>query len=1040
MEFKDVVQFVIRHYRILILGLILGGILGLVYTISYPAPYEATSKILISRNKSDKESDFGYLTDQQLIQTYAYILKTQPILDLVNEQINGKVDPDNVRVSQVSDTLILQIAVRDQNPQKAAYIANAFAKAMVTRSNQLQQEQYILEEAGLTSQINSIRTQIDELQAQYDSREITVNQSIIDDVDKQILAYRNEILTLQKEISLIKTPTNLEQESYIIERNTRLDEIQPLLIMYQEIRTNLEYLGRPYTSGSAPEDTTLSRLKTTIDQYQEVNLTLLNSLEKIRLEKVQSEPTVQTIEEAAVPTGRTSLVFVMNPVISGGVGLILAMLLGLVLDRKGMKVANQQQLLKNLGLEVIGAIPPISSWKGNAGIDPNIKVEDEEMKPFHTLRAFLEFHRIRDPYKSLLVTSFAVGDGKSTVASALAVNYALGGDHVVLVDANFTNAGQHSRFNTHNQVGLCDILYGNHEFDNRNLKNTTFENLKLLPVGAYAHISMQLIDPKKMTETIEMAASGQKLVIIDGPPLSDLNAILLASATEKILLVIRTGVYSLEGLEEALKDLGVDQKKILGVVLNEPLSGVANIQSSDTENAADFSRERYYDQKITGEMGLLSEHAHKELDQKHSTSINEMMSELNEAEGMPVNVKGGDEPGVADQQEFVPDSSQERVLSRLFHIPGFVLKKPEKKEDDAASETAGGEVQEPPVKRVEPFLPIDPPKQADCDDCMENENSSVTMDDPYETRSILSWLKFWKKPSDNKSLNSDEPKTEFTESIPNIDEIDEKEFAVDVRSTSNQTDVKEEVSDPVNPEMNPLIEKAKHSLEPIWNQLQRILRPKNEINTVSETVEPVILPIDRDEQMRIAADVVMDVQQRNDVVQEPPTLSKQKRVKKVKIEADTQLEIPLPPEEINRRKARKNVDKGSLSVLDNEAVVGSIPARKGSPKKDQKMEIEPEIPEKGSTKAKSSVRGKIVKAQVSADSAKTEKKVNQTKSASKSKEAKSEPVMKPKERTVKSHKTGSQTPKKDMKKKAAIRQAPRMKSKEENTETNTSKE
>ena len=72
--------------------------------------------------------------------------------------------------------------------------------------------------------------------------------------------------------------------------------------------------------------------------------------------------------------------------------------------------------------------------------------------------------------------------------------------------------------------------------------------------------------------------------------------------------------------------------------------------------------------------------------------------------------------------------------------------------------------------------------------------------------------------------------------------------------------------------------------------------------------------------------------------------------------------------------------------------------------------------------------------------AKTEKKVNQTKSASKSKEAKSEPVMKPKERTVKSHKTGSQTPKKDMKKKAAIRQAPRMKSKEENTETNTSKE
>ncbi|MBP9040414.1 MAG: AAA family ATPase [Anaerolineaceae bacterium] len=979
MEFKDVVKFIIRHYRILILGLILGAALGLMYTLSSPAPYEAVSKILISRNKSDKESDFGYLTDQQLIQTYAYILKTRPILDLVNAQINGKVDPDNVRVSQVADTLILQIAVRDQNPQKAAYIANAFAKAMVTRSNQLQEEQYKLEEAGLTSQINSIRTQIDELQAQYDNREVTVNQSIIDDVDKQILAYRNEILTLQKEISLIKTPTNLEQESYIIERNTRLEEIQPLLLMYQEIRTNLEYLGRPYQSGSAPEDTTLSRLKTTIDQYQEVNLTLLNSLEKIRLEKVQSEPTVQTIEEADVPTDRTSLVFVMNPVIAGGVGLILAILVGLLQDRKGVKVANQQQLLKNLGLDVIGSIPPANVWKGNARMNPEITIEAEEMKPFHTLRAFIEFHRIRDSYKSLLVTSFAIGDGKSTVASAMAVNYVLGGDHIVLVDANFTNASQHIRFRTGKDVGLSDMLYRNLAFDRRFLKNTSFENLELLTAGGYSPIAMQLIDPQRMAEVLKNVENGQKLIIVDGPPLSDLNAMLLASAVDKIVIVIRTGVYALDGLAETLNELGVDRNKILGVVLNEPIPGEVEISSDEEDITARDLEETSHDLDFISEAKPPSQPSNEELTRLNFLSEDDQSRKVEGPEFIAPQSKGGDEPGVVDQSEFVPDSSQERVLSRLFHFPKFVVKKEEKKVIISSAEEPQENTGDQLDEKIEPFLSEDQSiKPTDKDPIDDSPTISQGSD---ETRSILGWLQFWRRPKEQETTTTDESPEGLLTSIADnkmnsagseLSESIENSYSASTIVSLSREEIQEPVKDieftsslPVDLRENTdlddqnhtsIIEKVRHSLKSIWNQLRGVFWSKNGMTTDTEADEQMNRTVDSELEMPVAAEVALDYQKETEVVEEPQTRIKPKRTKKAVITAETQMEIPVF---VNDIEGSKESSKGiSESNLSEDIVNSKKRAGRGRPAKNQKQELEPVVLKTSSPQMKSSTRGK----------------------------------------------------------------------------------
>lgn len=181
----------------------------------------------------------------------------------------------------------------------------------------------------------------------------------------------------------------------------------------------------------------------------------------------------------------------------------------------------------------------------------------------------MEYERIRHPFKTLLVTSFSTGDGKSTIASNLAVNYALGRESIVMVDGNFSNPDLHFKFNKKNDFGFADILYKNQELTPQILQDTPVENLVILPAGNYHPGSLQLIDPQKAIKVFSAAGARKTLVIVDGPVLTDLNAKLLASAVDKILVVMRTGYYSLDGLEEALENLAEDRGKIMGVVLNE---------------------------------------------------------------------------------------------------------------------------------------------------------------------------------------------------------------------------------------------------------------------------------------------------------------------------------------------------------------------------------------------------------------------------------------------------------------------------------------
>ena len=79
---------------------------------------------------------------------------------------------------------------------------------------------------------------------------------------------------------------------------------------------------------------------------------------------------------------------------------------------------------------------------------------------FRTLRTNIQFMNSKKQLKTLLVTSTIPKEGKTWIASNLAVTFAQAGKKVVIVDADMRKGRIHKVFQVNSIPGLSNFLYG----------------------------------------------------------------------------------------------------------------------------------------------------------------------------------------------------------------------------------------------------------------------------------------------------------------------------------------------------------------------------------------------------------------------------------------------------------------------------------------------------------------------------------------------------------------------------------------------------
>ena len=458
---------------------------------------------------------------------------------------------------------------------------------------------------------NELEADIDQMKSQIAILEQRANGDY-DDIVKQAVESDPHVISIRQQINLLQPQLQRILSKFGENHKSVMQYREQLAKLYQDLDTRSDYIAdiNRKSDLQQAEDlkTTLTSkqisyntlvTKTMDEQKDQDNIAALyENYKKVRDEKTSE---IQDLDKSIrelniqINSGKISRVNAFDTAIPpnemaspkiilwapGGtmLGLLIGVGIAFLIELTSDLLKSPRDVARTLHMPMLGMVCHSDEDRDLRKVDPINTVRQAPFSVssecYRQLKTNLKFSDKTEDTKTILITSGAPGEGKTSVAVNIANSFVSEYKKVLYIDTNFRKPTSTQLFPKsvdsdgileHSDYGLSNYLMGQCD-SAKVIRTSDTSGLDVVDSGPLPPNPAELLGSDKMSKLLVELGAKYDYVILDGPPLIMSDAKSLASMVDGTLVVFNTEITRKGAAQRILRELKEVNADVIGCVL-----------------------------------------------------------------------------------------------------------------------------------------------------------------------------------------------------------------------------------------------------------------------------------------------------------------------------------------------------------------------------------------------------------------------------------------------------------------------------------------
>lgn len=466
-------------------------------------------------------------------------------------------------------TNLVTVTFNSTNPDFAAQIANALVDAYIELGLESQQNRSQQTSLWLSQRLVEVKQSLNDAEQRLQT--FLLDEGMLESTKFNAIT-TNELNALNQEY--LSARANYEE---LAKRyGQRHPRISDALAEMNAAKARLDRKSKNLTS-STLKSFELSRMERDVEVNRELYEAFLTKFKESDLSNSGSQIASARVVDKALPPAAALYPNKQRIILTWTFGgLLIGIMIAFIREQLDSTFKSGRIVEEKLGLPLLGVIQSMKmedeSQVERYYLENNRSVFSEAI---NHIRTGITYSNVDNPPKVIVITSSVQSEGKTTVASNLALSYAQLGP-TLLIDVDLRRPRIKHIVKDETGLGLVDYVAGVAELKDCINEDKELKNLFILNSGTTPPNPLELIASDKFKSIIQALRSKFAYIIVDtAPVLPASDAIILGQMADALLMVIQSDRTTHHMARDAIKRLNSSKVDVTGLILTQ-----ANIEKS----------------------------------------------------------------------------------------------------------------------------------------------------------------------------------------------------------------------------------------------------------------------------------------------------------------------------------------------------------------------------------------------------------------------------------------------------------------------------